>query len=78
MKLFKRKQKPYKCPYDHKSCGYIDDLITLGHSHVESCTDCERYGQGIHLNNGCAGDAIAIAVMIICLIGATITSILAQ
>jgi len=43
--LFKiKKREPFECPYDLKSCDYIDtSTMTI----AKQCQDCKRYNHGI-------------------------------
>ena len=39
-----KKREPFECPYDLKSCNYVDTYtMTLS----IKCEDCKRYNHGI-------------------------------
>ncbi len=39
-----RKRKPFECPYDLKSCDYVDtSTMTI----AIQCQDCKRYNKGV-------------------------------
>jgi len=38
------KREPFECPYDLKSCDYVD---TYTNTMAIDCKDCKRYNYGI-------------------------------
>jgi hypothetical protein len=38
--------KPFACPYDNESCGFVDTEAMI---QTQGCENCPRYGDGVRL-----------------------------